>query len=128
MTASIPLLGIIWLTNQIAKFRKVFHLASSEDFELVNSDAILSGVVNEGFLVQIRDDSVLEDNETFSLTLLTIDFDVVIFQEESTQIEILNDDGKYLYWALNLGTKSCQRCSTIFMDQKIEKALIDCWC
>ena len=69
---------------------------------MVNNETTLSGEENGGFLVRIINDSILEDDETFSLTLLTPGSNIVILDDQTTEIIIQNDDGKVfqVQWTL----------------------------
>ena len=73
-------------------------VASQGDFELVNTVATLTPEEFQGFSVMITNDSILEYNETFSLTLRVPESakSLVNIEDGSStaEITILNDDGK----------------------------------
>ena len=69
--------------------------AANEDFELVTAVINLSPQdFSEGFVLSIRNDTILENNETFLLTL-DISEPIIIIDQPSVEIEIVDDDGNY---------------------------------
>lgn len=71
--------------------------AANEDFELVTAVVNLSPQdLSEGFVLSIRNDTILENNEIFLLTLEISEPDdplIIIIDQETIQIEIVDDDG-----------------------------------
>ena len=71
--------------------------AANEDFELTTPVINLSPWdLPKGFVLSIRNDTILENNETFLLTLKISEPDdpsITIFDQETIQLEIVDDDG-----------------------------------
>ena len=76
--------------------------AANEDFELVTAVINLSPQdFSEGFVLSIRNDTILENNETFLLTL-EISEPIIIIDQPSVEIEIVDDDGNCPFHAVTL--------------------------
>ena len=57
---------------------------------------VMTGQEVDEFVVEISDDSFLENNESFSLTLVALEPSIVLLQEETIDIVIVNNDGMYV--------------------------------
>ena len=80
----------------------IISAAANEDFELVTAVINLSPQdFSEGFVLSIRNDTILENNETFLLTL-EISEPIIIIDQPSVEIEIVDDDGNSPFHAVTI--------------------------
>ncbi len=84
---------------------------------MIKDEISMNGQEVDEFVVEISEDTFLEINESFSLTLVALESSIVLLQEETIGIEIVNDDGMWnermdVCWVgVNLGSIGKIQCA-----------------
>ena len=80
----------------------ILHIAAPDDYSILQNVLTFMPGVNVSCTsgIRIADDSILEDDETFSVVLSTADLDISIDLASAT-VTIVDNDGKIILFVIN---------------------------
>ena len=85
------------VTNRVKYVFIIFILVGSMDYnELVKTITISPGVTSQSLLINIIDNNIVECNEKFNVTMMSVTTcGVAIGSNRVSEVMIRDDDGKY---------------------------------